>query len=165
MHVRFIQRTESEFDPATETWRDGHPYTECEGHASASRGSLVLTNVTFIGPGQSIGDPGIRCWEERPITPTLHQNLPEIGATSSRWEGAGLGVSRFVGHAGSGSLEVIMPFVYLLSFSAILPLARVVGFARRQRSKNTHMCAVCGYDLRATPDRCPECGNAADRVA
>jgi predicted amidophosphoribosyltransferase len=62
-------------------------------------------------------------------------------------------------------LEAIIPFAYLLSFSAIVPLARVVLFTRRQRNKNTHACAVCGYDLRATPDRCPECGNAIDGVA
>lgn len=40
-----------------------------------------------------------------------------------------------------------------------LPLAGMSILTMRRRE--TGRCAKCGYDLRATPDRCPECGTIA----
>jgi hypothetical protein len=33
---------------------------------------------------------------------------------------------------------------------------------RRRRLAHPHLCAACGYDLRASPGRCPECGSTRD---
>ena len=52
---------------------------------------------------------------------------------------------------------------YLVLSTAILPV--IVVFLRlRPRRPRPGYCQQCGYDLRATPDRCPECGTIPKKV-
>ena len=52
--------------------------------------------------------------------------------------------------------------VLLLGISGWVVYGRI--FRRRVAARRAAgLCVHCGYDLRATPERCPECGAAADR--
>jgi hypothetical protein len=51
-----------------------------------------------------------------------------------------------------------LPYWLVMIPSAVAPLIFVRGAIRRRRILPANMCRQCGYDLRATPDRCPECG-------
>jgi hypothetical protein len=52
---------------------------------------------------------------------------------------------------------VVVPYWFLITCSAMLPVCRVAQVAR-MRHRPAGLCRSCGYDLRATPNRCPECG-------
>jgi hypothetical protein len=54
--------------------------------------------------------------------------------------------------------EIIVPWWSLVSATAVLPALRLRAHWRLRQRCAVGLCPTCGYDLRATPDRCPECG-------
>jgi hypothetical protein len=88
---------------------------------------------------------------------------PSPRGTGWHWRHLGFGVAVF--RAANPSVQrpnlirtLVLPHWCLCVLFALAPLARLWawnrGISRRRRGR----CPACGYDTRATPHRCPECG-------
>ncbi len=52
-----------------------------------------------------------------------------------------------------------IPYWFIVSLCSLGPLLQSVRSIQCAHARDGQQCAVCGYDLRATPERCPECGS------
>src|SRR5205814_667146 len=67
-----------------------------------------------------------------------------------------------------GHTELILPLWIPVLASALLPAVWFTLTRRRvirRRRRQMGACEYCGYDLRATPGRCPECGRGVFTTA
>jgi hypothetical protein len=59
-----------------------------------------------------------------------------------------------------GVHSLTIPLWLPAALTAILPISWITFTYRRRRFRDhAGRCPSCGYDLRATPERCPECGS------
>jgi len=96
-----------------------------------------------------------------------------LGGSDNLWSGlprSFLGQTGFQAsyHVGPGALiwqrEFSAPY-WFPTFTFGLPPAiwfyiRIKRWQRKQKRIAAGLCGQCGYDLRASPERCPECGAA-----
>ena len=86
------------------------------------------------------------------VWPRDGQLLPGVGYVRA-------GVAAQLSGVRLGTLTaVFVPMWASCLATAGLPLAWVSIRLRAARQAGAGLCPRCGYDLRATPDRCPECG-------
>jgi len=96
---------------------------------------------------------------------------PPIGAGTTvmnrlgfaRWEGIGARTINGVTVNGFAQTLTVMqlPMWFPLLLSVTLPLSWLYVRRRRRNRLHAGVCQFCGYDLRATPERCPECGTVS----
>jgi hypothetical protein len=106
--------------------------------------------------------------EEPRGEPIVAETAPDVsqamGLTFER------GIARFPERQPDGTIDygspvaftsVAIPCWSLAAILAFIPaFAQMYGWLTRRRRLQSGACSSCGYDLRATPDRCPECGQA-----
>jgi hypothetical protein len=119
-----------------------------------------------------------RGWHAYPVSPEFLGNGEHVVGNiifnvidrDPEWESGFLGISYYPprtyrsGNAFGGFIiHYRTVFVACLLVPAILSTRRILRHRRQRERRRRGLCPACGYDLRATPERCPECGECLER--
>ena len=126
-------------------------------HASSGKTQLIGAADGDLLVGWSINAlPNNKTWWG-----SLQRELPSgfhfqgLGGISTPW-------SSFIIGQGAVTTETIHTFPLILP--AVLAVLLAAWFAFRGRARVGH-CSHCGYNLAASPERCPECGKPSKITA
>ena len=139
-------------DPAAPPWDPAHPSaSQLRLKQYLSSGGQVLSrpySLARVAPAGNIRNLGgfglnvTRLYFPRPA-----------GGMTQGWTAA---------KSGPVLWSVAIPMWLPAAVFAVVPAVYGIRVRRRRRRRRHGLCEACGYDLRATADRCPECG--ADRA-
>jgi hypothetical protein len=116
------------------------------------RGGFFVVAATFVGTVDLSG-PSSVIWKQSTPSNVVLTTHP----TFFNQFGFGMGYS----HDNKYPTRYLASrYWFVVMMTAILPAARLAGWRRRRRLRmHPNLCRHCGYDCRATPERCPECGS------
>jgi hypothetical protein len=92
--------------------------------------------------------------------PAIHWGRP-VRFYDDRLPPSSFFFGRVIHRNGERGTLVALPMWFVATVLSVAPAVAFQQHARRRaraRRSSAGRCASCGYDLRATPDRCPECG-------
>jgi hypothetical protein len=157
-------------------WHRGNRQRECISYRKSTGGSwaqLCTVDGKLVLTVQRDSSPVlISWWNVGPNRAPTFRPEPGFSATVDdhdtidAWTSSlnnsvpGRSVQRgaFMIWTGPGFMIASIPMWLVLALAAILPLTNLLSLLRRRRRKVLGLCPNCGYDLRHSPERCPECG-------
>jgi hypothetical protein len=83
--------------------------------------------------------------------------MTEIGGVYQHF----LGFAHVSGTYMSPFQIIAIPYWFIVGVTAMLPIMWWREARRRRNFAKSGRCLGCGYDLRGSPERCPECGASA----
>ena len=109
----------------------------------------------------------LRLWISPADPAAVYQQAATIGNGAENKVFGFVGVTANRSNSPLDTWKIEVPLWVLLTLSALCPLIWLAATSRRRRRRRweRQQCINCGYDLRATPQRCPECGRAASDEA
>ena len=142
------------------------------------RSYFAIDGVEYTGAGggmsghQSKGQVAVAFGFGTPAPPTglLRMSGPALSLDQSLVGPVAFRRFGFASQSFNGPVRgrlLIVPHWFLAGVLAVLPGGKLVHRRLRRASRRAAagLCPACGYDLRASPERCPECGTLAGERA
>jgi hypothetical protein len=150
-----------------ESWNEGHELTSWTqnqlviGSGACLFNPLVYRGPTYIGAGALTWRQAVQQEQRQrlPLRP-FHRTDKIPSGFFTHWAFQLRHSTSYIAGTkeSTESYQFVVPFWSLAILWLIAPCIAYALHRKRRRQLNRGRCPTCGYDLRATPERCPECG-------